>query len=200
MMAQRYALQNRLQLILGGELDGKPVPGGIIGNSPIDAFAHDINGAVLHFESTNFGRLLARIWEFSRSQPDRCDIYVMSYANVAATAKAVSAGGYERIVLGAAGFFECVALEDQVLGGYLLTTMNFAAHEHDDEALAMVGVYRAYSIDETILSESWTARVLRELSKEEDISDALVGRRFPSGSMERMADIVLKVSSWEGRH
>lgn len=191
--AQKLADQAGVQLILGGEFDGKPVPGGIIGNSPIDAFRHDISGALLHFQSTNFGRLFARLTRYIEDLGGAGDLFVMSFANAQATARHVREGRYERVIVAAAGFFECLAIEDMVVGGEFLHALGRPATDCDDDALAMVAAHLAFDKDDRILRGSWTARVLQELSKADDIDDVLHGRRLPAEATARLRSIVLKV-------
>lgn len=196
--AQQFAEAEGRELILGGELDGRPVPGGIIGNSPLDAFRHDIIGKLLYFQSTNFGRLFVRITEFADAQSSHCDLFVMGFSNGEATAKAVQAGVYERIMVAGAGFFECIAIEDMVLGGSFISALRRDLDQLDDDALAMLASYQAYAQRLDVLTNCWTARVLGELSKSEDIHDVLAGSRLPEAATARMRGMVLHVRKIRG--
>jgi phosphosulfolactate phosphohydrolase-like enzyme len=174
--AQRAAASLGRELIFGGEFDGKPIANAEIGNSPIDAFRYPLQGRLLHFQSTNFGRLLSSLTAFAERQSLQCDIFVMGFANVRAVARHISQGRYERILVAAAGFFECLALEDIVLGGAFIANLCLPGATFDDEALVMLSAYKSYFSDMSAMTKSWTARVLQELSKHDDIYDALNGQ------------------------
>ncbi|MFZ5684283.1 MAG: 2-phosphosulfolactate phosphatase [Pseudomonadota bacterium] len=195
--AQRIAQQLGKKLVLGGELDGKPVPGGVVGNSPLDAFRADINDSILHFQSTNFGRIFARLTEFAAAQQPECDVFVFGFPNAGTTARAIQSGAYDRVIVAAAGFFECLAIEDLVLGGEFLSLLGRSLDELDDDALAMLAAYKAYSADQQVLQRCWTARVLEELEKTDDILDVLDGRRLPLGAVAHMSELILRVHRHE---
>lgn len=191
--ANEFAHQKNLRLLCGGELAGKPIPGAIVGNSPIEAWYHRdaLNGALLHFQSTNFAKVFVGSIAAARDRSIAADFYVISFSNVSATAEMVKACSYDRVFLLAAGFFECMALEDMMLGGAFAAQLDCAETEFDDDALAMLACHRALATG--AIQHGWTARVLSRLSKLEDVSDVLGQGRFPPEFSTAMAKQVLKV-------
>ena len=169
-----------LELVLGGELHGKPVPGGIVGNSPIDACdSGRLNNRLLHFQSTNFAKVFVEVCEYAAAASPGMDVYVIGFPNVGATAKRVISGHYDAIYVVCAGFYDCLALEDMILAGSLISRI--APHENtiDDEALAMLGCYRTYQDDVDRYKNSWSGRILQHLGKWTDVDDIVDANQLP---------------------
>jgi phosphosulfolactate phosphohydrolase-like enzyme len=181
-------------LFLGGELNGKPVPGGIIGNSPlIAANCNSLKGNVLHFQSTNFARTFIDMFELISLCVNPIDIYVISFANINCTAATLKHGSYSRFFLACGGFYESLSLEDMALGGSLVAALSEPRETLDDESLAMFACYQYALLQPDILENTWTARVLHAISKGSDVLDILHPSRLPEPIMEKMSRIVLKV-------
>ena len=191
--AEEISKRRKLELIFGGELSGKPIPGGIVGNSPIEAWIkrRSINGRLLHFQSTNFAKVFVRAIELTRPKMGSVDIYVISFANAELTSSIFRKKSYDRILLISAGFFECISLEDMVLGGLFTSNLGLSATAQDDDALSMLACYNSISL--SALSHSWTARVLNRLQKQDDITDLVGCSRLPPEFVSEMSRQVLTV-------
>lgn len=191
--AQELSGRLGLQLAFGGELGGQPIPGAVVGNSPMDAWVNRdlVQGRLLHFQSTNFARVFVHTINSTRRAACGADIYIVSFANAATTASLVRRKAYNRIFLISAGFFECIALEDMVLGGLFASTLDAPPLELDDDALAMLACHKSISLD--ALAHSWTARVLTRLSRLDDVADLVGPSRFPRDFVSEMARQLLRV-------
>jgi phosphosulfolactate phosphohydrolase-like enzyme len=191
--AQEIANEYGCEVVFGGELHGKPIPGGVIGNSPIDGCNRTVmGGRLLHFQSTNFAKIFVDATSYS---PD-AEIFVASFANAEATAETIARGSFERVYLFCGGFFDCIAAEDMHLGGRIIDTMSPAAGDLDDDSLAMLACFRAFPPE--LLIERWTARVMSRLGKAGDISDLVGGTRIPRENLQTMKSMVLKVAYFNG--
>jgi len=193
-VAEALAARNGLTLQLGGELHGKPVPGGIIANSPLEAcLTAELEGCLLHFQSTNFARIFIDLVEFAARCRAETDLYVISLANAVGTATALNRMGYDRVIVASGGFYEGVALEDVVAGGGFIDALGWDEAQIDDEAKTMVAAHRCYAGDPGIFHTSWTAKVLTKIGRGADIGDIVEGGRIPPEHQARMSALVLCV-------
>lgn len=193
--ALKIAKTFNAELIFGGELHGKPIHDGIVGNSPSFACnSPELTGKFLHFQSTNFGKAFGDMVKFSRSESFKSDIYVMSFLNCTATANRINSGDYEKIFVVCGSFFDCMSIEDMVLGGQLLFDLGLPIDKMDDDALAMYACYQSFGKNKVALERGWTARVLNELGKFEDVLDVLDSTRLPNHYVERMKKTILHVN------
>jgi phosphosulfolactate phosphohydrolase-like enzyme len=193
---QAQAVCSKLErdLVLGGEFHGKPVPGGVIGNSPIDALSNpELKGRLLHFQSTNFARAFVDLINYARDAQAIADLYVISYLNARATALSINKAAYQRILVVCGGFYDCLALEDMLLGGLLISHLGTPLPQIDDEALTMLATHHAFSHNKTLYESCWTGRVLSTIGKGLDLADIAGVTRFSSTQMDAMRGIVLKV-------
>jgi phosphosulfolactate phosphohydrolase-like enzyme len=195
--AKKAANELGLDLEFGGELDGRPLSEGAVGNSPINAFRLPLSNKLLHFQSTNFGRVFVRLLRFLEPDPSS-GLFVISYANCAASARYIQSSNYDRIIVACAGFYDCIALEDMVLGGKFIQSLGLAADHLDDDALAMLACYGTFGNNVNLVANTWTAKVLKRMGRYEDVADVLVGDRLPDGGLDRMASIVLKKEDFSG--
>ena len=92
------------------------------------------------------------------------------------------------------GFFDCLSIEDMVLGGRLVSQLGFPHERLDDDALAMVACHTTYSNQAAILQQSWVAKVLHRLGKEGDLVDILGTGRIPTEHMDKMNRLLLQVT------
>ena len=123
----------------------------------------------------------------------RPEIYVASFANAKATARTLLSEGYSRIYLVCGIFFECLSIEDMVLGGQIIAQLGSAFDRLDDDAQAMLACFQAYGNKPSILEQSWVGKVLKHLDKTADIADALEGKRIPPDALALMRKLTLKV-------
>lgn len=93
--------------VCGGEENGKPITGGVIGNSPRDVTTSLVEGKYVKFVSTNGARAVDQAVNLGF-----CDIYIACLANIAVTLKAAIANGAERILFAAGGFYQTTTYED----------------------------------------------------------------------------------------
>lgn len=200
-IAQAKTVASRLcrELAFGGEFHGKPVPGGIVGNSPIDACSTlELRDRLLHFQSTNFARAFVDMVNYANQVNHKADIYVISYTNAESTAVAIRNSDYRKILVVCGGFYDCLALEDMILGGLLISHLNVDFPEIDDEGLTMVASHRTLFDKKEIFESCWTGRVLQVIAKSADIADIVGTSRIPSVNLELMKNLVLKVSYFDG--
>lgn len=197
--AQMIAARFGRRLISAGELHGKPVPGGAVGNSPADACEIELNGCCVHFQSTNFARAFIEMVDYAQQTGGEADVFVISIQNAEITASALREGSYERVLAVCGGFFECLALEDMITGGMLVAHLDVAEELLDDEALTMLACYKSFSTSPQRYQTCWTGRVLARIGRGEDVDD-IVGpeSRIPPAILKAMRSIVLKVRWIDG--
>jgi|GEM_PF-4205881 len=177
--ARRASVALNLELILGGELFGRPIPGGKLTNSPRHASTEQLHGTLLHFHCSNLGRaffeLSERASEFQVAG-GIVDIYLGSFANVKAIAAQIGSQPYNRYFIATGGFYNMLSFEDLVFGGELLALLDIAPNQMDDEARTMLACNQAAPTENERLEAfqtNWIGRWLIRLGKGADI-DAIV--------------------------
>ncbi len=193
--AEQLAQELKCKLILGGELHGRAVSGGVVGNSPIESCTAILDDRkLLHFQSTNFARSFNKITDYVHQQREGLvEIFVISYANAAITAQLIQSSGYERIIAVCGGFFDCMAIEDMTLGGRFISELGIDDGDLDDDSLAMLACYRALNPTPALVGGGWAGRVLRHIGKAEDIWDVIGTSRLPQHQRRRMSNLILQV-------
>lgn len=198
--ARQIATHMNLQMVTAGELNGLPIPGGLIGNSPAEAAACvELHEKFLHFQSTNFGSVFSEVAlivnEFLE-MGGAAEIYVASFVNAAAVAKEISMHGYDRVLISCGGFYDSVSLEDNLVGGQILYELSFAMNELDDEAREMLTAFQTFNTPAKqygILNTNWISRSLAAFGREDDVKTVLWGEGIALPTYNRMKNLVPKV-------
>jgi len=193
-----------LPTVLGGELHGRAVPGGVLANSPREARSDLLEGRVLHFFSTNFGRCLAevvvKVTEY-HEQGGSADVLLATFANADSVAARLRNDSYERVFLCMSGFYDHVSLEDDVLGGQILERIHIPFTDMDDEARSMVASARMlWSPEEqtTAFRTGWIGRCLERFGMAADIPAVVSGEGIAEPVRERMKFLVPELRWWKG--
>jgi len=199
-IANKIATNRGKAFLLGGELNGQPIPEGIIGNSPTEATQCEIlNNKHLHFQSTNFGGSFTEVTnqlipfiEFG----GHADVFVSSFVNAESTANEIKNGNYAKVYLVAGGFYNCISLEDNLVAGQILHLLDINYNNMDDEARMMLSLYNTYNTPEKqyeVLKTNWITSSLSCFGKEGDVKSIIYGDGISHDSWERMKNIVPKV-------
>ena len=179
-------------VVFGGELNGAPIDGGCIGNSPLACLAaNELTGNLLYFRSTNLGRAwVEMVSAVERHQAD-ATIFLVSFENAAATARHIIEGEFNFFFFGSGGFFENVAFEDLALGGKVIDSLNLSIDDLDDEATSMFASHLLARSQPYLLTQTWTARVLRAIHKYDDVHHILHPEVFPEPHKTRMKETII---------
>ncbi len=192
-----------LEFLLGGELNGQPIPEGIIGNSPTEAAnCKELANKHLHFQSTNFGGSFTEVSDQIReyiSIGGNADIFVASFVNANAVAEKIASSDYDRVYIVCGGFYNCVSLEDDIVGGMILNQLGFDYNDMDDEARMMLSLYRNFDTPEKqfdVLRTNWISSSLGCFGKEGDVKTVLTGEGIDQATYRKMAMTVPMVQ-WQ---
>ena len=189
------------EVVAGGELNGQPIPGGLIGNSPVQAARVRWAGKHLHFNSTNFGAAFAGVHTLAqeiRARGGQVDIVIGCLANSAAIVRRIEAQRYDRVCVATGGFYENASEEDMLFGGDIFTGLGCTPEEMDDEARLMQFAAQACPDAEARLAHlhsNWIGRALDRFGMGEDVDAIVTGRHLPSEVYAAMATIVPEVVS-----
>jgi phosphosulfolactate phosphohydrolase-like enzyme len=170
-----------LETVIAGELNGRPIPGGVMGNSPREADPNAIRGKLVAFSSTNLG---ATFWEVMSwadnfiTEGGVVTTVIASFANVTTVVKWLRHQDFDRIAIATGGFYDVASQEDMVVGGDIIAGLGLPVSALDDEARVMIGAASATSEPairvETFVS-NWIGRSLKHFGMEKDIAAAVVG-------------------------
>ena len=197
--AERIGAALGAEVVSGGELNGHPIPGGLIGNSPIQAAQVAWTGKHLHFNSTNFGAAFTRVHALAqdiRGRGGRVEILVGSLSNSAAIVRRIAAQPHDRLGLALGGFYESASAEDMIFGGDVLAGLVCRAEDLDDEAQLMLFAAQALPGAEARLAHlhtNWIGRALRAFGMEDDVDAIVTGKNLPGDVYAAMADITPEV-------
>jgi phosphosulfolactate phosphohydrolase-like enzyme len=177
----------------GGEENGLPIPGGIIGNSPlVDPESNVLMGKYLKFFSTNGARALASIYQAGVG-----GIFLASLANIEITVLDAIRRGFETIWFVCGGFYGSGTLEDTVCAGRgiraLLESGSIAHDRLDDESRIALHAASPYMDDECLVADlrlSQVGLLLRHIGREADL-EAVVGRGMGTDLWRRMQATVV---------
>lgn len=191
--AKRIAARFNLPLVFAGELNGQPIPGGIVGNSPRDAAVARVAGTMVAFSSTNFGAAYSELiaWR-SRfvAAGGNPTIAVATFANVSRVAAWLNAGEFDRIAIALGGFYDVVSYEDVLLGGDLIRQLRHGDGDLDDEARIMAAT-SAHVPDLPSrlrhLRSNWIGQALATFGMDADIPAVLTGQGIPDKTWRAMS-------------
>lgn len=187
------------EVVAGGELNGQPIPGGLIGNSPVQAARIAWTGKHLHFNSTNFGAAFAGVHALAqeiRARGGQVDIVIGALANSAAIVGRIAAQPYDRVCVATGGFYESASEEDMIFGGDVFTGLGCAVEEMDDEARLMRFAAQAVPDAEARrvhLHTNWIGRALDRFGMGDDVDAIVTGRHLPAAVYAAMATIIPEV-------
>lgn len=181
------------QWLIGGEKDGKPMPGGVIGNSPTEAVPDLLSGKSIRFASTNGARAVKAAAQYTGH------IYLACMTNIKATCAAILAKGYDQIVFVAGGFYGAATLEDTVAVGRMITHLidlgTMSLRDLDDEARMSAAVADAYRNDQHLvasLKDAQVGRLLGQIGRESDVDAVVTGKGIDASVWDKMQNVVLQ--------
>lgn len=189
---------------LGGELNGKPIEGGCMGNSPREADAGKLADRLIAFRSTNFGALFHAVTDWAirfRAAGGAPIVMVVSFANAAVTAKRVGEIGFDRVVVATGGFYDCISQEDVLLAGDVISALRLPTAELDDEARIMLDAarHRPSAADRlSHLRTNWIGRCLANFGTAEDIPAVVTGEGVAPNIYAAMQRQLLAVTWIDG--
>lgn len=164
--------------LVGGEENGAPIVGGVIGNSPITVDPKVFRNKFLRFYSTNGSQALKQ----ATTAPVPAGIFLASLANTEVTVDAILAGGFRRVFVICGGFYQNYTIEDTVAAGRIigrLAQKTKGGFNFDDEARVMKMVAEGYGFsDERLISElleGQVAKILERVGRLEDVRACITG-------------------------
>lgn len=173
------------EMVVAGELHGRPIPGGVIGNSPRDAASALVHGRLVAFHSTNFGAAFTTVlaWRdvFTAAGGD-ASVVTATFANTARVAAYLRGQRFDRVAIAAGGFYNTVSIEDMVVGGDVLLALGCNEPLMDDEARLMVDAALARPDASSRLRSfrsNWIGRSLEHFGMEADIAAVVSGVGIP---------------------
>lgn len=169
-------------LVVGGEKHGKPIPGGLFGNSALEV-PKSLTGASAVFFSTNAGRAYEAITSLL-SPATEASVFLASMANIPTLAAAIADGDYQRVVIVSGAFYGRLSLEDAIAGGRLIRQLGIDGPGLDDGAITMTALADRFSDDEELvetLHHNRIGKALVRYGREADIAAAITGRGLDPG-------------------
>jgi len=165
--------------VTGGEEDGRPIPGGVIGNSPLSIQQSDLDGKYLRFYSSNG----ARAMHAATAGAEFGAIYMCSMANIDATVSEIAGSGFERVCVVCGGFYSTASLEDIVAAGRFIARLSGMSesrwHTLDDESQMMLLASERFDLDDLALvlelTKGQVARILAIVGRTDDIDACITG-------------------------
>lgn len=158
-------------VLLGGELDAKPLEGFDGGNSPLEYTRERIEGRFLVLSTSNGTKTLAAAGSCSR-------VFIVSFANITAAArrlaKEVQDENHCALLIACSGREGGYCGEDTATAGFVLSGVKDILREENmefsDSAIASIRVAEKIGKDYSrMLRESWWGKHLASLGLEEDI-------------------------------
>jgi phosphosulfolactate phosphohydrolase-like enzyme len=182
-----------------GEKDGKPMPGGVIGNSPTEVKGEVFRGASVVFYSTNGARAVQAAAGFSDN------VYLACLPNIEATCRAIAADGIRNVVFIAGGFYGAATLEDTVCAGrglkWLVDLQVLSPLLIDDEARMAIAAADAFDDGQLMIATLLGAQVgklLARIGRAADVEAVVNGRGIDPAVWAGMRSTVLVYSPDEG--
>jgi phosphosulfolactate phosphohydrolase-like enzyme len=203
-MAKEVCMLTGAQLSFGGESNGKPINGCIIGNSPLDASrTPEISGKHLHFQSMNFGNTFSEIANQVSDYIDsggRADIFVASFVNATSVGCFLKNNNYDAVYIACGGFYDCTSLEDEIVGGMILNELGYTFDEIDDDARGMLSIFKYLNTAHkqyAALKTNWVSTYLTNFGKQHDIRSVIFGEGIPNTILKKMSNCIPRVI-WVG--
>lgn len=193
-----------LPIELAGELHGKPIEGGCMGNSPREADTAKFAGRLVAFRSTNFGQLFCSVTEWAlrfRAAGGVPIVAVVSFANAVATARWALEIGFDRAIVAMGGFYDVISQEDVALAGNVVLGLRVPTAELDDEARIMrdAALYRPNAADWICdFRTNWIGRCLAHFGMAEDIPAVATGEGIAPKVYAAMQHLLLAVTWIDG--
>lgn len=191
---------NSDEWVFGGEENGHPIRGGVVGNSPLQVEEDVVRDRFLKFFSTNGARGVAAVEEAGFS-----NIFLASLANIAATARHVARSGYQLAWGVCGGFYGSSTLEDVVCAGRgigaLIEERFLSASGLDDEARIAHLTATAYADDEQLVRSLATGQVgtlLNHIGRGVDVAAVASGRGMRPGLWRAMQTTVIARHTIQG--
>lgn len=180
--------------IYGGEENGRAIPGGKIGNSPLDVSKGLVGGRYLKFFSTNGARAVTTV-----DASGVGGIFLASLVNVELTAIEAIRRGYSFVWFVCGGFYGSSTLEDVVCAGRgiqsLLRGKHVSLDSLDDEARIAVNNANMYEGDDgqflDDLRHGQVGILLNHIGRGMDLDAVVRGTGLDSALWSRMATTLM---------
>lgn len=186
--------------LTGGEWNGEPIPGGVMGNSPTEVSPDLFHGRWVRFESTNGARAV----EQARNVP-QSEVFIVCFQNIKAAVDAALKEGCRLFVVAAGGFYGSATLEDTVCAGRIMQQLIASAavspNDLDDEARISLATADAFADDAELLAtlkKAQVARLLKAVGREDDVDAVITGAGVDARIWERMRSTVLRYHDYGG--
>jgi phosphosulfolactate phosphohydrolase-like enzyme len=199
--AVRVANVFSVPLLTAGEVGGKPISGGVVGNSPRQAASAFVKGCHIWFSSTNLGLAFTQITSLAHEfDSGAIEVLLGTAANVEALALRLRRNPPERIFLILGGFYENPSFEDLHAAGRMIQLLELGWDELDDEARVMLACAIAVSPAtlRSILHTGWIGRCLKMFHAAADIDAVCDGSGMPPLLYERMWELIPEVHFCDG--
>src|SRR6266436_4796022 len=132
-----------VELVLAGELHGRPIAGGVVGNSPREVTPSAFRGRAVRFSTTDLGRLFDELTKMTDAFLDEGGgptILVACAANANATSRWMTEQEFDRIALCCGGFYGASRIEADAVAGDIIRFMGLPLELLDDDARKMAAV------------------------------------------------------------
>lgn len=155
----------RAKLLLGGERDGRLIPGFDLGNSPAEYTQRRLRGSTLVLLTSNGTAALARLRHLRA-------VAIASFANLGAAARWLAEEGRHAVII-CAGQRDQFCLEDSVCAGLLARRLMEALPEGfcelNDAARVGLALAERWSDLRNCLAEAGHGRALAEMGMGDDL-------------------------------
>jgi 2-phosphosulfolactate phosphatase len=189
-------------VLFGGEKDGKALPGGEIGNSPMAVRPNQFCGKSLYFFSTNGARAVVAASTLANSE-----IFIVSMANIDETVDAAILTGCNSFVVVNGGFYQAATIEDQVCAGRIFEALiqrgALSPPELDDEARMAHVTAQAFQCNICLLNTlhgQQVARLLSAVGRQNDVDAVITGKGIHPQIWCAMKRTVLRHEGQDGHH
>jgi len=182
--------------VFGGELNGLPIPGAQLDNSPLSMHSSALQGKLIKFYSTNGAKTQATALDVGAPT-----FFLMSMANIEATVATILLQGFQSVWFLCAGFYNSSCLEDTVCAGiaiqHLLDLGVAVNTQLDDGAKIARNTAECYRGRSDLLvkdlHDSQVAKLLCNIGHCADVAACITGEGMPTDLWNRMTHTVIQL-------
>jgi phosphosulfolactate phosphohydrolase-like enzyme len=199
--AARVAASFGVPLCTAGELGGKPIPGGVVGNSPRRAACASVQGCHVLFFSTNLGLAYSRTIEIVHQFGSTLEVLLGNAANIEVLARRLHERAPERLFLMLGGFYENPSFEDLHAAGRLIQQLGIDWSALDDEARTMLACGVAVdsrTVLREVLRTGWIGRCLEMYGMLEDLDTVVDGTGISQPVYQSMRELIPELHFCDG--
>ncbi|MBP2560075.1 phosphosulfolactate phosphohydrolase-like enzyme [Neorhizobium galegae] len=186
--------------VRAGELHGRPINGGVMGNSPTEVRSDMFGSRWVRFESTNGAHAVELATTI-----ENAEVYIGCFQNIGSVVEAAIKDGCGSLVVVAGGFYGSATIEDNVCAGRFfkewIARTGISRQDLDDEARIALASAEAFPDDRELLATlkgAQVARLLREVGRESDVDAIITGIGVDPDIWDRMHSTVLRYTAHEG--